>query len=161
MISGKSKRVVPVPDRRRGKRIVTLKNFRNASLVVLALFVIASIRSEMRGKPKDDYGRIVSHELPAAPEAKPMEVISESAGVRDETSADTMLIQPAARAQFLGDTTLEPIPLLEPQTSTVAEQQRTTTDAGRVVIVGGMEGVSIVRDQRPQTPKLGGGFGRQ
>ena len=147
-------------DRRRRKRIVTLKNFRNAAIVALALFVVFAIRSEMRGKSQGDYGRIVSRELPPPPEPKPMEVVTETPEVRDETSADPMLLQPAARAQFLGDTTLQPLqPTLQPQP--VVPQSQSATRNGRVVIVGGTEGVSIVEDQRPQTPKLGGGFGRQ
>lgn len=160
MWTRKPKLIVPVRDRRRRKRIVTLKNFRNVALIALALFVVVTIRSEIKGNQNDDYGRIVSKELPRTPEAKPMEVVTETSEVRDETSADPMLIQPAVRAQFLGDTTLEPVPLIDPSPQPPSQRQ-TPTGEGRVVIVGGTEGVSIVREERPKLPQLGGGFGRQ
>jgi len=159
MWTRKPKLIRVVPNRRSRKRIVTLKNFRNVLLVALVLFVVVTIRSEMKGNRQGDYGRIVSRELPPPPEAKPMERVTEAPEVRDETSADPMLIQPAIRAQFLGDTTLEPVPLIDPATESPA--QHPTLNEGRVVIVGGTDGVSIVRDERPKPPQLGGGFGRQ
>lgn len=160
MWTRKPNRNLLVPERRSRKRIVTLRNFRNFLLVVLVLFVVVTIRSEMKGNNQGDYGRIVSKELPPTPEAKPMETVMETPEVRDETSADPMLIHPAARAQFLGDTTLEPVPLIDPSTQVPAQPQ-TLNGQDRVVIVGGTEGVSIVRDERPKRPQLGGGFGRQ
>jgi len=160
MLTRTPKRIVPVPDRRSGRRIVTLKNFRNLLLVALVLFVVVTIRSEIKGSQKGDYGRIVSKELPPAPQAKPMQVVTETPPVRDETSADPMLIEPAMRAQFLGDTTLQPVPLVDPAPQPPPQSQA-SNGAGRVVIVGGTEGVSIVRDERPKRPQLGGGFGRQ
>ncbi len=149
--------VVPIRDRRQRKRILTLKNFRNALIVVLVLFTVLTIRSEMRGRKADDYGRLVGHELPVErPVGKPTEIVTEQPAVRDETSADPMLVGPAARAQYLGVTTLEPLPSI----ATGTDSQRRGDGKGRVVIVGGVEGVTITRDNRPRPPKLGGGFGR-
>lgn len=155
--------IVPVRDRRSGRRIVTLRNFLKLALVAMVLFAVVTIRSEMRGKNQTDYGRIVSKELPAPPVAKAPEIVRETHD-RDELSADPFLVAPAQRAQFLGNTALEPVPLIDPATTTQTAQGELSPPRqgeARTVIVNGPDGgVSIVQDQRPK-PILSGGFGKQ
>lgn len=156
---------VPIRDRRQRKRILTLRNFGYATLVVVAIFAVITIRSEMRDPQPGDYGAIVNKEIKRDDTiARRADVITPSADVRDETSADPMLVGPAVRAQILA---VDP-GSLTPQTATDTSStnfQRPAPilgkDQGRVAIVGGTGGVSIVREGDNRMPKLSGGFGKQ
>ena len=152
--------IVPIRDRRQRRRYLTLKNFGIATAVLVVAFIIVSVRSEMRGRFEGDYGRLVQREIPSPVERKPVEVVQEApAPVADATHADPMLIEPAARAQWLeGDPTAT--------TTTIAPASMPVTVAsvrggsGELVVVGGPDGVSVVRTER-RRPVLSGGFGRQ
>jgi hypothetical protein len=115
----------------------------------------------MRKNHGDDYGRIVRTEINVpTPEVKRMDVVTEK-HEQDELSADPFLIEPAARAQFLGDTTLEPVtPVAAATTIDTTQPQQAWSHETRTVIVGGADGVAVVREERPK-PVLGGGFGKQ
>src|SRR5829696_2558563 len=99
--------IVPIHDRRKRKRILTLKNFGIFMAVLVVAFIAISIRSELRGLAPGDYGRLFRREVPPPVEAKPMEVVREEepAAVDDQSHADPMLVQPMARAQWLVDDT--------------------------------------------------------
>lgn len=144
--------IVPIRDRRRRKRILTLKNFGIFVAVLAIAFVAISIHSEMRGVTPGKYGRLFHREVPPPVAAKPMEVVTEAA-VADETRADPTLVEPMVRSQWLVD---------EPTTTTVAPTPVVTAavrgDAD-VAIVGGADGVTVVRQER-RRPVLSGGFGR-
>lgn len=149
--------IVPIRDRRQQKRYLTLKNFGWFMLAVVIVFVGISIRSEMRGRPADSYGGLFGRQVASEVEQKPLEVVREAApAVDDATHADPMLVEPAARAQWLE--------VDEAVTATVAPVAPVTAPAvakgDDVAIVGGPEGVAIVKKERRQ-PKLTGGFGRQ
>jgi hypothetical protein len=144
--------IVPIRDRRRRKRYLTLKNFAWFSGIVFALFVIISIRSEMRRNTPEYYGRLYQNELPKV-EQKPVEVVREAAPVPEQTHADPMLAEAYTRAQWLQ------VAPEEPRTTTVDVQPRAINADSRVAIVGGTDGVAIVQTQR-RRPVLSGGFGR-
>lgn len=149
--------VVPIRDRRQRKRYLTLKNFGAATAVLAVAFVAISIRSEMRGRVEGDYGRLFQREIATEVEQKPIEVVHEAPPpVDDATHADPMLVGPAARAQWLEDDANAPLTTTaEPTVVTSA----TMPGQGDVAIVGGPEGVTIVKRDRRQ-PVLSGGFGR-
>ena len=144
--------IVPIRDRRQHKRYLTLKNFGVAVAVLALLFIAITIRSEMRGRTPGEFGGLFSRELPAV-EQKPVEVVQEAPPpVDDATHADPLLVEPAARAQWL-----------EGETATVAAvptQQPVRSSASEVSIVGGPEGVTVVRREARPKPVLSGGFGR-
>lgn len=159
--------IVPIHDRRKRRRILTLRNFRNAAIAAVVLFIAMTIYFDYRGPRSGEYGRLFSSELPPRVEARPIEVVKEAvpAPVDDQTHADPTLVQPLAREQWLrGD---------EPATATAAAIATTsmvpppapapveaaTTTGENVTIVGGPEGVSIVRAPRRRAV-LSGGFGR-
>lgn len=153
--------IVPIHDRRQRRRILTLKNFGIAMVAFLVLFAVISIRSELRGTSAD-YGRLMQRELPPVVQpARPVEVVTEAtpAPVPEATHADPMLLAPMAREQWLhgdpnaptGVTTAEVMPRAEVSVA---------TGETRVAIVGGTEGVSVVKRERRQ-PVLSGGFGRR
>jgi len=148
--------IVPIRDRRQHKRYLTLKNFAKVMFVLTVLFLAITIRSEMRGRTPGHFGRLFQREVPAV-EQKPVEVVTEApAPVPDVTHADPLLVEPAARAQWLQDdtastSTLVPVPTpVAPLRSSAAE----------VAIVGGPEGVAVMRKEARPKPVLSGGFGR-
>jgi hypothetical protein len=150
--------IVPVKDRRQRRRILTLKNFRNAMIVLIVVFVIISIRSEMRGRGGTDYGRLVNRDLPPPQDIarKPIETVTERQ-LGDTNSADPFDLKAAAREQYLGVTPQEPVPLLDPVVPPPMPVTSVTT--GDVAIVGDANGVAVVQTPRDK-PQLGGGFGR-
>src|SRR5919108_5009543 len=90
--------IVPIRDRRKRKRILTLKNFAIFVGVMLLAFVAISTYSEMRSIPSADFGRLFRRQLPPPPPPKPVEVIEE-APVRDHTQA--VLVDTTARTQWI------------------------------------------------------------
>ncbi|HEV7767175.1 MAG TPA: hypothetical protein VGQ76_19395 [Thermoanaerobaculia bacterium] len=150
--------IVPIRDRRQGKRIVTVRNFGIATIAFLVLFAVITIRSEMRGSGSASYGRLVERELPKV-EHKPVEIVREAVPAieTEQAHADPMLTAPMAREQFLREQ-VAPAPVA------VAVPQRTqaalATGETDVAIVGGPEGVKVTQTER-RRPVLSGGFGRQ
>lgn len=145
------------PERRQRKRFLTLKNFRNAVIVLLVLFTIVSIRSELRRPDGSGYGRLVERELAPPVEPKPVEVV-ETAGdaVPDATHADPLLVEPMVREQWIrpeDDFAVVPVGDSRAEAALAAGQTE-------VAIVGGPEGVAVVQQER-RRPTLAGGFGRQ
>jgi Na+-transporting methylmalonyl-CoA/oxaloacetate decarboxylase gamma subunit len=152
--------IVPVRDRRQHKRYLTLKNFGKVMLVLTILFVAITIRSEMRGRAPGDFGRLFGREIETDIVQKPVEVVQEApAQVPDATHADPMLVEPAARAQWLQDetatSTIVPVPDLPTATAATVR-----SSASEVSIVGGPEGVAVMRKEARPKPVLTGGFGR-
>lgn len=150
--------IVPIRDRRQRKRYLTLRNFRNAAIVMAIVFAAITIRSELRGVGPASYGRLYESELPTV-EQKPVEVVTEAPStpvVPDATHADPLLLAPAAREQWLHADTAAPGQLGVPMQRAEAA---VATGETRVAIVGGAEGVTIVQQTR-RTPVLSGGFGR-
>jgi len=146
--------IVPIRDRRQHKRYLTLRNLAIASAVAFVAFVAVSIYSEVRRPAPNDYGRL-ARKLPDPPAAtRTVEVVKESGSIADESAADPTLVQPMARAQWLGDETTS-AGVIEPAPATVSTFQR----GDDVVVVGGPEGVAIVNQKR-RKPVLSGGFGR-
>jgi hypothetical protein len=155
--------IVPVRDRRQHKRYLTLRNFRNVSIIFVLLFVGITIRSELRGPGTSNFGRLYERELPPPPAVKPMEVVQETPqAVPDQAHADPMLVEPLVREQWLhGDPYAPPTSsaTMIPVDANDRAQTAVATGETRVAIVGGAEGVAIVQQQK-RRPVLGGGFGR-
>jgi hypothetical protein len=152
--------IVPIRDRRQRKRILTLKNFGVFMAVLAVVFVAISIRSEMRGLNPGGYGRLFNSAVPPAVEAKSMEVVTEAqpstvdSRVADQTHADPMLVQPMVRAQWLDDDTTTTTATAVPVVAAASVR-----GDGQVAIVGGTDGVAVMRTER-RKPVLSGGFGR-
>lgn len=145
--------IVPIRDRRQRRRYLTLKNFGWTMLVLTVLFIGITIRSEMRGLTPGEFGRLFQREVDLKIEQKPVEVVREGPlPVDDSTHADPLLVEPAARAQWLQDDTAT--------TATVASVPPVRSSASEVAIVGGPEGVAVVRKEARPKPVLSGGFGR-
>ena len=157
---------IPNRDRRDHRRILTLKNARFAVLG-LVLLTVGLVLYARRGRTSpDDYGRLFGKQItqPQAEVPKPPDVITE-APVQDQYGADPLLVEPAAREQYLG---VKPQPVVPVQVPAVAATAPPALPApvpvqqgDRVAIVGDDKGVSIARTTSAAPPKLTGGFGRQ
>ncbi|HSP34834.1 MAG TPA: hypothetical protein VLU46_11005 [Thermoanaerobaculia bacterium] len=154
--------IVPIRDRRARRRILTLKNFRNACFVLVAIFAAITIYANLRGrKPLEDFGRLYSpriespSSLPKHPQVAPTDAIA------DQDAADPTLVDAMNRAMILRDGGQAPTPVqagITPAPTT--GEAPVPHDTSNVVMVGGPEGVTLVkRDPHPR-PVLGGGFGR-
>lgn len=145
-----------VPDRRQRKRYLTLRNFRNVMIVLAIVFAVITIRSEMRRPDGTGYGRLVERELAPPPVVKPpLEVVEETASIPDTTHPDPMLVEPLEREQWIRTEETAVVPM----GGTRAEASVVSGETS-VAIVGGTEGVAIVKQPR-RKPQLSGGFGRE
>ncbi|MEO8380276.1 MAG: hypothetical protein ABI779_11485 [Acidobacteriota bacterium] len=148
--------IVPIRDRRQHRRYLTLKNFGWVSLAAVLIFMGISIRSEMRRPTPHGYGKLVDRETTSDVKRRPVEVVTEApVAVTDAAAADPMLVGAASRAQLLqGD-----VPPATPVAPIVSAAAVSPQGRGDVTIVGGPEGVQILRKER-RKPVLSGGFGR-
>jgi hypothetical protein len=157
--------LVPVRDRRSRKRVLTLRNFGYAAIAFVVVFAAVTIQSDLRHTKGDSYGRLFGKQVSGQPDVVPQKVdIVTEAPVPDETSADPLLIAPAAREQYLGVNSSNMPQPPQPQpivSSSVITPQPLATAQGAVSIVGGPEGVTITKDQAKQRPTLSGGIFRQ
>jgi len=147
--------IVPIRDRRRRKRVLTLKNFRNFALGIAVLLLAVTIQSDLRHLKPGQYGRLFSKQVPSQPEIAPrkIEVVREAQPVPDQTAADPLLLASAAREQYLGVNTPPAPPNVAPPIPVPASSD--------VAIVSGPNGVTIVRGEAKRQPALSGGIFRQ
>jgi hypothetical protein len=158
--------IVPIHDRRKHRRIVTLRNFRNALLVFAVFFVALTVASELRKPVAGAYGRLVAREIGDDVARKPVEVVTEAPPpVNDQTAADPMLLAPAARAQYLSELNTNapapatPLTTAQAETLTPSFAAPAARGTNNIAIVGGADGVTVVQHSRGK-PVLSGGFGR-
>jgi hypothetical protein len=165
MSSLKPELIVPIRDRRQGRRILTLKNFRNAGVVLLALFAVVTIYAKLRTpKAADGYGRLYKGQI-KIPDVttKPPEIVHEAGPIADADGADPTLLSAAARAQYLGAGSNMPAQTANVTTVGALTPAQTASTVQkkdeRVTIAGGAAGVAIVKES-PEPPVLSGGFGK-
>ncbi len=137
--------IVPIRDRRKRRRILTLKNFRKVIIAIAIFFLGVTIQSDFRHSNGDHYGRLFAKQVSSqtAITPKKYETVPETR-VEDQTAADPLLLSAAAREQYLrGETT--------------AIVHVTQTDS-----VSGPNGIVITRTKPEQShPTLSGGIFRQ
>ena len=139
---------------------MTLRNVRNGFLAALVVVAVLNIRSEMRDTTSsEEFGRLYQQDIDKSPQPKATAASAmEIAPVDEAASADPFALDAARREQYLGRTPLEPVALIDP----VVENVPVAASTGDSVrIVGGPEGVTLVREDRKAGPALGGGFGRR
>lgn len=159
---------LPIRDRRQRRRILTLRNFGKVALVVVAVFIIANISSEMRKPTHGEYGRLFSKEVPHAeePAAPASAPIVEAAPIPDQTSPDPMLIAGAAQEEYLGvqqpaaAASAIPMQVQQPE-DFFRPEPALRSGKGKVAIVGDDNGVAIVQGSAAPAHTLSGGFMRE
>ena len=151
--------IIPIRDRRQRRRILTLKNFYKAAIVAIVLFAGLTIYFDIRHpRSNGDYGRLfskqVSGQVPQVTK-RPVDVVKE-APVPDQTAADPLLVAAQAREQYLGNPTLTPVPVVAN-----AMTRPPATNSEGTAVVGGPNGVTIVKGKTNTKPTLQGGIFRQ
>lgn len=150
--------IVPIRDRRQHKRYLTLRNTGWAALAVVVVFTGINVWSEIRPRVAPGYGRLFDRALPKV-EQKPVEVVQEAVPP-PETETRTVPMQIVdTNAPAPLDAPAIPAWTLEDQHVAASTSAIAPGADSRVAIVGGPEGVTIVRTTR-RKPVLSGGFGR-
>lgn len=160
MRRSRSELIVPVRDRRQHRRILTLRNFGIATGVGIALLAGITIEANLRNPKTDSFGRLYGNriEQQAPPVERKVEIVHE-ATINDATAADPTLVVAQARAQILTGEADAPVTQTPATAATQPAPLVGHDSAGRLVVVGGPEGVTLVR-QNDAKPVLSGGFGR-
>jgi hypothetical protein len=149
MLRRKRELIVPIHDRRKHVRILTIRNFLAATAVVIVVLVTFHVVSAIRA-PRDGYGRLLAHESPDEITPKPPLPVVHEAPVPDTDRADATLMPAMARAQYLGAP--------QPAPATPKPPALVPSDQSRVQVVGGASGVTITSAAGAAMPKLKGGI---
>jgi hypothetical protein len=144
------------PDRRKHVRILTIRNFGRALLVLLVVIAAANVISEMRGPRHGEYGRLTMRAEPVVVKRPP--VVTEA-----EVSDETPTIPPTS---LLSGTPAAPpaVPAVQASINLAGQAAGAPPSkviSDRVTIVGGPGGIHVETAQRDATPKLSGGIFRQ
>jgi hypothetical protein len=104
-----------IPERRKHRRILTLKNLKRAVVLLVVFFAGLSIEVATR-QTTGEYGRIMDKGMPHTDDIRPRPPAPVTeAPVADQTAADPMLVAPAARQQeFLSTASVAPQAGLKP-----------------------------------------------
>lgn len=132
--------IVPIRDRRQHRRILTLKNFGRAFIVLAAMFIGLTVYSSRSSKTAGDYGRLFGKQVSSQTTiATPKYDVVKEAPVNDQTAADPLLVDALRREQWLSV-----------QTTTTAAAPQTNT------------GIAVTQSAPQQSqPLLSGGIFRQ
>jgi hypothetical protein len=143
------------PERRQHVRILTIKNFGLALLVLLVVIAAANIISEMRPTRSGEYGRLTIRDEPVVVKHPP-QVVTEA-----EVPEGPATMPPAS---LLSVATVPPPVQTFQQTPKPAGEGAgapLSHAGGPVTIVGGPDGVHVESAHHEATPKLSGGIFRQ
>lgn len=94
----------PPRDRRRRKRVLTLRNVALAVLAVAVLFVLVNLVSERYRPDPGEHGRLYSQRAKTVPviEEAPVAPVVLATPLPEAPAADPLLLDAARRAQYLG-----------------------------------------------------------
>jgi hypothetical protein len=158
--------IVPIRDRRQSRRYLTLRNAAKVLAGVIIVVAVVVIQSAVRRPKPGEYGRLYRQQVPAPPVVERKIDVVREAPVNDQTAGDPLLLSSAAREQILDTpaqrtTSAAAVTEFVPMTSAAAAAAP-QTGRGSVTIVGGNEGVSVVRGgAAQQRPVLSGGIFKQ
>jgi len=139
------------PERRKHVRILTIRNFAAALLVLVLALATANVISRIRAPRSGEYGRLTLDAKPVTVHRP--EVVNE---------AEVPDITPGGPTASLVDETPAPPPAQQPaKPVVVAAVPPSHVMSDHVTIVGGRDGLRVETPQRDATPKLSGGIFRQ
>jgi hypothetical protein len=95
---------LPPRNRRRGRRIITLKNFWRLLLAGIVLFVVLTVASNLKKSTPGQYGSLYGKQQPVAAKAAfhPAIVTEAPTPVSEQERADALRLDAAAKSQYLG-----------------------------------------------------------
>ncbi len=147
--------IVPIRDRRQGRRILTI---RNCAISMLAVAVVIASFSIYRGRQHGATGGLFGSEATAGNRIERKTDVIDEGTVADQTAPDPMLVAPAAQEQVLGTNTNVPV------TTTTIAPTPVAVEGHGTEIVGDGKGVTIVKAPGTSTapkPVLSGGIFKQ
>jgi hypothetical protein len=149
--------IVPIRDRRQGRRILTI---RNCAISMLAVAIVIASFSIYRGRRHGSggYGGLFGTEVAATNRVERKADIIDEGTVADQSAPDPMLGAPAAREQVLGVNTTVPV------TTTTIAPTPVVAEGHGATIVGDGKGITIVKAPATSTapqPVLSGGIFKQ
>jgi hypothetical protein len=150
--------IVPIRDRRQGRRILTIRNCAISMLAVAVVIASFSIYRGRRNGATGQYGGLFGSEATAGNRVERKADVIDEGTVADQTAPDPMLAAPAAQEQVLGTNTNVPV-----TTTTIAPTPLAVEGHG-TEIVGDGKGVTIVKAPGTSTaphPVLTGGIFKQ
>jgi hypothetical protein len=158
---------LPPRDRRRHPRILTLKNYSRLLLAASVIYAGLTILANHGRQTPGQYGRLYGKQQPAVGKAQfnPPIVTEAPAAVPEQERADPMLLDAAARSQYLGTGGGSPGGTGSAASSTAPPATATTTASSaidnssfgpsrsnaplrqgqKVTIVGDSNGVTVVK----------------
>lgn len=127
-----------MPERRRRRRILTLKNFAGfIAALVIAFAGLTFYSARHRAPATGDYGRLFGKQVSGQTEIQPKKVEIVAPPIEDQNAADPLLVDAQRREQYLRDettTTVEPQPQVS-STETVATE---TPQPSQPLLTGGI-----------------------
>jgi hypothetical protein len=143
-------KILCMDDRRRHRRIITLKNFGWFTLAIVVALGAINVFSEWRAPRSNDYGRLTQREIRRVSPA-----ISPRVREAPVVGGANAPVRPGDDAVLLDTTQPQQPPLAAPAGQVRAPAPPATVSASdRVAIVGDENGVAIVTPKH----KLRGGF---
>jgi hypothetical protein len=148
------------PERRQHVRILTIRNFGGALLVLLIALATANLISELRAPHRGEYGRLTIRAEPVT--LKQPEVVTEGE-VPDETPAGpaTTLLSESVSVAPAPSPAHQPAMLSVKTAGEAAGVAPSHVVGDHVKIVGGPDGLRVETTEHNATPKLSGGIFRQ
>ena len=139
-------------ERRKRIRIMTLKNFGRALLVLLLALATANVVSEMRKTRPGEFGRLDRYPTDVTLK-RPLPIVTEGK-VTDEMPS-------MAPATLVSGAAAPPPPLsVDSRGGEGAVAPLSKNERGTITIVGGADGVRVEHPTTETTPKLSGGIFR-
>ncbi|HLJ73410.1 MAG TPA: hypothetical protein VKU62_02410 [Thermoanaerobaculia bacterium] len=130
--------IVPIRDRRQHRRILTLKNFGRAFIVLAVMFIGLTVYSTRSAKTANDYGRLFGKQVSSQTTiATPKYEVVKEAPVNDQTAADPLLVDAQRREQWLSVATTATT-TAAPQTNTGIAVTQSTPQQSRPLLSGGI-----------------------
>jgi hypothetical protein len=157
--------IVPIRDRRQGRRILTIRNCAISMLAVAVVIATFSIYRERQHSTTGGYGRLFGSEVTATDRIERKADVINEGTVVDQSAPDPMLVAPAAREQVLGVNANGNAPVTTTTISPVqAAPIQGVAEGHGTAIVGDGKGVTIVKAPGTSTaphPVLSGGIFKQ
>src|SRR5712664_363614 len=102
--------IVPIRDRRQGRRFLTRRNVGIFLAFCLIVFVGLTLFDNRHTIGEGEYGRLFGTQVASQPVAKPVPMVVTEGPVPEQIAPDPMLVTTAAREAILIDNTHNPSP---------------------------------------------------
>jgi hypothetical protein len=142
------------PERRKHVRILTIRNFGLALVVLVLVIAAADVISELRAPRHGEYGRLISRE-------EPRDVAIKRPAVVEEAPVSEAPVSPAVASLVDEPVQVVAQPVAQPATSPAITEPVRRAAGDHVTITGGPDGLHVETAKHDAVPKLSGGIFRR